>query len=136
MSRVYFLIVTAVAEAGLGLVLLVLPAPPLGLLLGISTPAADTLFIARIAGSAILAIGVMSALVRRDPGSLALRAVLSGVLVYDVLAALLLIYAGLGLQMNGPGLWPAAVLHTVLAIWRVVCLQSVTRDDTSGYGAG
>lgn len=55
MSRVSFLIATDVAEAGLGLALLVLPTAPLALLLGIATPAADTLFIARIAGAAILA---------------------------------------------------------------------------------
>jgi hypothetical protein len=135
MSRVSFLLVTAVAEVGLGLALLVLPAPPLALLLGIATPAADTLFMARIAGAAILAIGVMSAVARRDPGSLALRGVLGGILVYDVLAALLLIYAELGLQMNGPGLWPAAVLHSVLAVWCLVCLQSAMRGDSPGSRA-
>jgi hypothetical protein len=136
MSRVSFLIVTAVAELGLGLALLVLPAPPLALLLGITTPAADALFMARIAGAAILAIGVMSALARHDPGSLALRGVLSGILVYDVLAALLLIYAGLGVQMNGPALWPAVVLHTVLAVWCLVCLPSAMRGVRPGSRAG
>jgi phosphotransferase system glucose/maltose/N-acetylglucosamine-specific IIC component len=136
MSRVYFLIVTAVAEVGLGLALLVLPAGPLALLLGISTPAEDSLFIARIAGAALLAIGVMSSLARRDPGSPALRGVLSGILVYDALAALLLNYAGVVLQMDGPALWPAMVLHTVLAIWCVVCLQSGMRGDSSDSRVG
>ena len=33
-------------------------------------------------------------------------------------------YAGLAVQMAGPALWPAVVLHTVLTIWCLLCLRA------------
>jgi hypothetical protein len=37
---------------------------------------------------------------------------------------MLFVYAAVGLRLGGPALWPAAVLHTVLAAWGVLCLTS------------
>jgi hypothetical protein len=47
--------------------------------------------------------------------------VLAGVLIYNVLAALLLAFAGAGLTMAGVALWPAVLYHAVLAAWCVAC---------------
>jgi phosphotransferase system glucose/maltose/N-acetylglucosamine-specific IIC component len=118
------LIVTAVAESATGLALLGLPAVVLGVLLGIQAAIEETLVVGRVAGAALLAIGVTSALARDDTGSPALRGVLIGVLVYDALVALLLAYAALALQMTGPALWPAVAVHTLLAGWCIRCLRT------------
>ena len=52
------------------------------------------------------------------------RGVLSGILIYDVLVALLLIYSGLAGQLAGSALWPAVALHTLLAGWCILCLRA------------
>jgi hypothetical protein len=131
MHPMYFLIVTAFVEVGAGLVLLFLPAVALDLLLGVSQPSVETLFVGRITGAALLALGVISWLGRGDKRSPAQRGVLVGVLIYDAAAAVLLAYAGLELSMAGVALWPAVLLHTALAGWCVACLwrQTELREE-------
>jgi hypothetical protein len=124
--RVAFLWVTAAVEGVLGLFLVMLPDRPLTLLIGADNLAPETLLVGRFAGVALLAIGVVSGLARDDGGSPALRAVLAGILTYDVAAAALLVYAAIVMQMAGPVLWPAVVLHAVLAVWCVLCLRAQT----------
>jgi hypothetical protein len=116
-------LVTAVVEVATGLALMALPAVVLAALLGLQAVAEETLVVSRIAGAALLAIGVTSALARDDATTPAQRGVVVGILTYDVLVALLLAYAGLAGQMAGQALWPAVVLHTVLTIWCILCLR-------------
>jgi hypothetical protein len=122
MHRVYFLSVTALAEAGIGFLLLIVPLFPLALLLGVDHASAEVTVCARIAGAALLALGVACWLGRFDQQSSSQFGLLSGILIYDVTAAALLAYAGLVLSLVGLVLWPAVVLHVALAIWCVVCL--------------
>jgi hypothetical protein len=117
-------LVTAIVEIATGLALLGLPAVVLASLLGIQVAAEETLVVSRIAGAALLAIGVTSALTRDDTRSPTQRGVLIGILLYDVLVALLLVYSALAVQLAGPVLWPAVVLHTVLTIWCILCLRA------------
>ena len=42
---------------------------------------------------------------------------LVGLLTYNVLAALVLAFAGAVLSMVGMALWPAVVYHATLAVW-------------------
>jgi len=121
--RSAFLLITAVGEGVTGLFLLLWPAVPLALLLGMHAAAPETLLVARVAGTALLAIGLTSGLAQDDTGSQALRAVLAGILLYDVAVAVVLAYAGIGLHLAGILLWPAVVAHAVLAIWCVGCLR-------------
>jgi hypothetical protein len=124
MHRTNLLIVTALLELGTGLLLLLLPALPLALLLGVTEGSPpETLVVARLAGVALLAIGVTCWLGRRDNLNPAQLGVLAGVLVYDVAVAGLLAYAGLFLNLAGVALWPAVVLHTALAVWCVFCFR-------------
>lgn len=114
-----FLAVTALAEGATGLALLLVPTLPLALLLGLADPVPQTALVARVAGVAILAIAVTAGLARADPGGPALRAVVGGLLVYDVAVAGVLAWAGAGLGLAGPLLWPAVVAHFALAAWGV-----------------
>ncbi len=124
MRRVYLLIVTAFTEVGTGLSLLVLPSVPIALLLGRSAAVPEALLVGRVAGAALLAIGVSCWLGRSDTRSPASRGLLIGVLIYDAAAAVLLGCAGVVLEVIGVALWPAVVLHTMLAGWCVFCLRS------------
>jgi hypothetical protein len=122
-NRKRFLLVTALLETALGLCLLVVPVIPLAILLGLEPAATDTLFVGRVAGAALLAIGVASWIGRADTGSAQLG-LLSGILVYNAAVTVLLVFAGTLLKMVGVLLWPTVVLHAVLVIWCVNCLRS------------
>jgi hypothetical protein len=117
-------IVTAVLEAGTALLLLFVPAVPLTLLLGLEQAAPEALLVARVAGVALLAIGVACWLARGDERSAARVGLLIGILIYDIGAAALLVYAGLGLGMAVLALWPAVVIHVALAVWGVLSLRA------------
>jgi hypothetical protein len=130
MQTKWFLIVTAFVEAGAGLCLLVLPALPIALLLGLTQAAPETLLVCRIAGAALLCIGIASWLARNDHRTSAQLGLVIGILLYDVAAAVLLGFAGVALNMVGLALWPAVVLHALLAAWCFAeCLSS--RDGVS-----
>jgi hypothetical protein len=122
MHRANLFIVTAVLEMGTGLLLLFIPAVPVALLLGVGEAAAEALLVARLAGAALLAIGVACWSARKGGPSAAQLGLLVGILIYDGAAAALLAYAGLGPGMVGIALWPAVVIHAALAVWCVLCL--------------
>ena len=118
---------TAVIEVAAGLALLGLPAVVLAALLGIQPATVETLFVGRIAGAALLAIGVASFLARNDATLPAQRGLLIGILLYNGLVALLLVSAKLIMQIGGLALWPTVVLHTLLAGWCALGLQAEPR---------
>ena len=122
MHRASLLIVTALVESITGLLLLLVPALPVALLLGASSPAPETLLVSRIAGAALPAIGVGCWMARNDHGRAAQLGLLVGVLIYDLAAAALLAYGGLILNMYGVALWPAVILHAALAVWCLACI--------------
>lgn len=135
-SRKQFLTVTALAEAPLGLCLLFLPAFPLAILLGVEPAPVETLFVGRVTGAALLAIGVASWIARTDTLTPAQFGLLTGLFIYDATAAILLIFAGTVLNMAGVVLWPAVALHAVLAAWCWICLRSdEPANDPRGKGA-
>jgi hypothetical protein len=125
MHQTWLLMVTAFIEVGTGLFLLFLPSIPISLLLGVTTPSTEAVLIGRLAGAALLSIGLTCWLGRNDRQ----LGVLVGVLIYDVAAAALLVYAEVGLGMAGLALWPAVVLHTGLAVWCLACLWVRPRDS-------
>ena len=118
-----FLSVTALVEATTGLGLLILPAVLFVVLLGLNPATADAIFVGRLAGAALVAIGIASWMARVDEQTPAHRGLLTGILVYNAVATLLLAYAGAVLKMNGVLLWPAVGLHAVLAVWCFSCLR-------------
>jgi hypothetical protein len=115
------LTITAIIEAATGVGLLAAPAVLAQLLLGatLDTPAAVT--VARLAGAALLALGVACWL-SRDNG----RALVVAMLFYNVIAAAILACAAVGLALSGIGLWPTIALHTALAGWCAAALLKRT----------
>jgi len=120
------LVITAILEAGTGLGLLVMPSMVAQVLLGgtLDTPAAAT--VARVAGAALLALGVACWLARDDG-----RVLVVTILFYNVAAVAVLAHAALGLELSGIGLWPAIGLHTALAVWCAAALKSTSLHQTS-----
>jgi hypothetical protein len=121
MNGNHFLIVTAIAEAGTGLLILSCPSVPVEVLLGIKDVSPEVTICARIAGAALLGIGVACWIGRSDTHSSAQLGLLTGALIYDLAAAAILAYAGLILSMVGIILWPAVMLHGGLAVWCIAC---------------
>jgi hypothetical protein len=132
MRRDYLLIVTALGEGGTGLALLALPAGVLTLLLGVEQALPELATLARVAGAALLALGIACRPGRPDQRGPSRKGLLIAVLTYDVAAAVILAYAGWFLGLVGLALWPAVVLHAALAAWCVVCLCV----EPHGEGAG
>jgi hypothetical protein len=113
------LIVTAVLEAGIGLGLLAVPSVVAQVLLGAPLEAPAALTVARVAGAALLALGVACWLAASDAQSCAARGVVSAVVLYNLGAAIILGAAGIQLERAGIALWPAVILHAVMTVWCV-----------------
>ena len=124
------LTITAIIEAATGLGLLAAPAVLARLLLGgtLDTPAALT--VARVAGAALLALGVACWLAASDTQSCAARGVVSAMVLYNFGAMFVLGAAGLGPRPVGMALWPAVVLHTAMTVW---CLTSLFRKSANPF---
>ena len=114
------LIVIAFGEAVAGLALLIAPSLVVPLLFG-QEPAGVAVALARVTGIALLALGVAC-----WPGPPA-----SGLLTYNAVAAIYLSGLGVAGGLTGVLLWPAAVLHAVLA---ALLAWSVTRMRTDMRG--
>ena len=118
------LVATALAEAGVGSSLLLSP-PLVGeLLLGVSLDAPAALIVGRIAGAALLSLGVACWLARDDGLSRARRGLVTAMLLYNCAAGAVLAYAGASVRLVGVLMWPAVALHAVLAVWCIACLRS------------
>jgi hypothetical protein len=110
-----FFCVTAAIEAAAGLGLLALPDVAVNLLLGAEISGA-AIPLGRVAGVALLALGLASWLARGHAAS----ALTSAMLLYNCGVAVVLAMAGVVSGMTGVLLWPAVVLHAAMAIWSLM----------------
>ena len=118
------LIVTAVLEAATGLGLALAPALTVFMLFGAPLDAPAGLLVGRVAGAALLALGLACWLAQPDEQSRAAQGLVTAMLFYNIAAVTAFVYAGIGLGLSGSGIWPAALVHTALAVWCTACLWS------------
>ena len=114
---------TAAIEAGAGLALLCLPSSAANLLLGAPLQEPSALTVARVGGAGLLTLGIACWLARSDTQSPAARGLITAMVIYNIGVALVLGTAGLRSQSVGIILWPAVVLHTVMAVWCIMSLR-------------
>jgi hypothetical protein len=121
------LALSAIIEAATGLALIAVPAIVVRLLLGAEISGAS-IPLGRVAGAALLALGVACWLARDDTQSRAARGLVVAMLMYNIAATAVLAFAGMGLGLQGVLLWPAVVLHAVMAIW---CITTLLRTQAA-----
>jgi hypothetical protein len=121
MSRLLKL--TALIEAATGLALMVVPSVVVRLLLGSPLDTSAAVMLGRVAGVALFALGVACWLARDDAQSRAARGLVAAMLLYNVATVAVLAFAGIGFGLHGVALWPAVVLHAVMAVWCIACLR-------------
>ena len=110
MSLRLLLLLAGSLEILAGLTALIIPAPMVSVLLGVSMdPIASVL--ARLFGAGVFALGLACLKARHDVGSLAGVAVSIGITAYNVLAAVVLIWAAAELGLGGLLLWGAGIGH-------------------------
>jgi len=117
------LTVTTAIEVPTGVLSLLQPSVVLALLFGWREIGSETLLMARVAGAAVLGLGVASWLARDDGHTQARRGLLTGLFIYNAVAVVLLVFAGAVLQTAGLLLWPAVLYHVALTAWSVDCLR-------------
>ena len=118
------LIVTALLEAAAGFALATSPSLLISLLLGSPLDGRSASVVGRLAGLALLTLGLVCWLARNDQQNRVTAGPVAAMLFYNVAAATLLAYAHLGVGLSGIGLWPAVVFHAALALWCIACLRT------------
>jgi hypothetical protein len=117
-----FLTTTAVIELGAGLALLAAPSSAVMLLMAAPLTTAAAVTAVRVGAAGLLALGVACWLARGDAQSGAARALVAGILIYNVGAVVILGHAGIRSPPVGVALWPAVALHVAMAGWCVLNL--------------
>jgi hypothetical protein len=107
----------AIAEVATGVALLIVPSPVGQLLLGDELTGV-AIPVARVTGIALIALGI----------ACWLGPPLVGMLVYTTFVMLYLAYIGLVGGLGGILLWPAVVLHMILAL---LLTRTALRDRTT-----
>jgi len=123
---------TAVIEAGAGLALLSVPSFTATLLVAVALVAPAVLTLARVAGAALLTLGVACWLARDDAHGRAARGLVVAMILYNLGVAFILGAAGIWSQPVGVVLWPAVVLHAAMGVW---CIASISRENPGADSA-
>ena len=120
------LTVTAIIEAGAGLALAGVPSTTAALLFGTPLDSAAAAGLARIGGTAILALSIICWLARSDtPGPVG-RSLIVAMLFYNFAVVGMLASAGFGQGPHGMLLWPAVIFHMAMGGW---CVATLYRNE-------
>src|SRR5882672_9435311 len=100
MKTSYLFISTAVLEFITGLAFVFLPSSTVEFLLGLPLSSQTGAMICRIAGSALIALSLACWLARNDAQSIAARGLITGVLLYNILAVVILTCSAFAFQLT------------------------------------
>ena len=124
--RKALLVLTAVVEVATGVALLLLPSEVTSFLVGFPLDTPTGLLAGRVAGVALLALGIACWQTRSLESAAGSAALVAPMLLYNITIVALLVHARVE-GYYGVGLWPAVVLHAVLAIW---CIDIIRREKS------
>ena len=119
-------------EGVTGVALLVHPLGVVSLLLGSGPETAATGAVGRLAGAALVSLGMACWLVGRDGKSDAATGLVASMFLYNVFAAGLLAFGSVAIGLRSPFTWPAVVLHAAMAVWCVASLRVGWRPRRAG----
>jgi hypothetical protein len=128
-SAKLLLSVMGALEAATGLVLLVAPALVVELLLGAAPGMPAGVTVSRVAGVALLALGVACWLAREDTANRAAKGLVAAMMLYNVAVVAVLVLAWTSLGPIGIAFWPVVLAHTGLAAWCVAGLSTRTFEE-------
>lgn len=111
------LLATALIEVAAGAAAIFLPAIAVQFLLGSPLESPQSIAITRVAGAALVSLAIICWIAHHDPSSRTSRAVIPTMLFYNIAVVAFLLYARLANNLSGTGLWPAIVLHAIMAAW-------------------
>ena len=109
-----------------GLSALITPAPVVSLMLGSPLDSIGVV-LARLFGAGVFALGLACLKARDDVRSPAGLAVSVGITAYNVLAAVVLLWAAAGLSLGGLLLWGAGIVHAVFGVLFLSVLSGTRR---------
>jgi hypothetical protein len=118
------LTLSALLEFAVGALLLLSPSRPVSLLLGTPLDARSGVVIGRLAGAALVSLGVACWLARNEGQRRAARGVALAMLLYNFGAAAVLAHASLRVELTACAIWPAAVLHLALGVWCAAAIRA------------
>ena len=122
MMQRHLLTVAAVLECLAGLAFMLAPGFTLALLLN-AEPPAEALMIGRVAGAALLSLGIACWAARLDPGGPARMGVLRAMTLYNAAAGLVLVGFAATFQGSAVVAWAVGILHLGLALAFAVSLR-------------
>ncbi|HQR94850.1 MAG TPA: hypothetical protein PLZ97_15970, partial [Sediminibacterium sp.] len=108
------LTVTALIEGATGLALIFVPSLVVSSLLGTTLIDPTAFLLAKLAGVALITIGLACWFSRTE---LLSKVMVKAMLGYNLFSISLLVYSALIENLYGQGLWPAVLLHLGLVIW-------------------
>ena len=126
------LTIAAVCEGLAGLALILFPGYAIALLLD-AEPHGPALMIARVAGVALLSLGVACAGAAMDVATAARRWTVVAITLYNAGAGVLLVAFAADRMAGGVVIWIAGVFHLVLASTFGACFADVHRHTESGW---
>jgi hypothetical protein len=115
------LVITAVIEVPTGLALLLIPALVVRFLIG-GEISGTAIPLGRVAGVALIALGVANWLASFDAASCTARGVATAMVIYNLGIAAIFFATGVRSSSVAIGLWPAVGLHAAMGI---LCLTSL-----------
>ena len=118
------LVTSAIIEIAAGIAFMAVPALVVTVLLGpgLDSPAVSAM--SRLAGAALLSLGVCCWFGSRDAPSRAVVGIVIALLIYNIAAVVLIVSLRYYANMTGVGLVPAGAFHAVLAVWCMVRLRN------------
>lgn len=137
MSQIKSLLaISGVIEIPTGIALLAIPAQLAAILLGIDLETPADLGLARLAGAAVLSLGLCCWFGSRDAQSRAAIGIVAAMLLYNIAVVVLFVWLRYGVGLNGMGLLPVSVLHSLLAAWCIISLRSPGRSNMASSSRG
>ena len=129
MKAVRLLSLAAAIEAVTGVALIISPQAVASLLLGADLDGAGVA-VGRVAGIALLSLGLLCWMSRQDASK---TAVLTAMLAYNLLVTAYLMYLGFDGNLVGRLLWPAVVIHAVLTLGFAYAWFSDQRSEATTH---